>query len=197
LSPEMRRRPPTDLFEEEVETRVSTSVVLEKPVFHSPPQLVLLPSLHPKVTADDFVGARKKREPPGPVKQFTDAKLRIAAAEVEEMIRTRDFTKARPRHFVAMHGVLHARVYGLGPTDPASTRLRAAASITRLLKVHFDEDPVKLAAFVRWVWVREAGREKARRSTGDCSGGRIGLGLQFSSAMVDDYRVDTMRRGGR
>jgi hypothetical protein len=156
-----------------------------------PPQLTLVPS-----PADEFVGARKGKKGKDPASAFTDAKLRKAVVEVEEMIRVRDFTAARPRHFVALHGVLHARVYGVGPTDPPVSRMRAALQVSRLLKVHFDDDPAKLAAFVRWSWIREAGNEKFRRSKGDHTAGRrMGLGLQYSSHMVDDYRVDIMRRG--
>ncbi len=149
--------------------------------------------------ADGFCGKLKK-EARKRTKTINNSTFKRVCEETTEFVKSRDWSTATARHFVALYSLLHFRVYGvecleLGPTD----RLRAAGAAGRMLKAHFDNDAEEMAAFMHWVWTREQAREQWRRENGG-EGGRIGWLFQFNGKMLTDYKLAQARaksvRGG-
>lgn len=115
-------------------------------------------------------------------------------AETRERMKSGEWEGATARHLVALYAVLHAKVYGieaaeLGPQERYTATLRAG----HVLKHDFSEDIDEAVSFFRWVWQREAGREKWRREN-KRSGQRIGIRLMFSGQFLTDYRLDKARK---
>jgi hypothetical protein len=106
-------------------------------------------------------------------------------------ITTGDWTDAKPLEFVALYEMLHTRVYRVAPVELGSAqRMRAMAMAVRLLAQFTDTN--EMAAFFRWVWLREEKREAWRKQTG-ASGGRISWYLQFDGRLVTDWRLERNR----
>lgn len=149
------------------------------------------PSRAPRI--EDFLG-----EPPSEkrirAKTISDSAFARATREATEMIHgALAWDEAAPRHFVALYAILHERVYGVAPCDLTPVgRLHAAGMAARLLEKQFGGERVELYEFVCWTWKREEKREKWRAEKG-CEGGRIGPRLQFSGALLADYRVEAAR----
>jgi hypothetical protein len=109
------------------------------------------------------------------------------AAEAAEMLKGGDWSKARPGHLVAFWASCHEHVYGVRPEEdlaPAQFS-KACLRAAKVLRESFGGDPAKAVAFVSWTWARERGGKMSRR---------IGWALQFSAAMVGDFRVATAGR---
>jgi hypothetical protein len=116
--------------------------------------------------------------------------------EVERMLGDGEWSKAHPRHFVALYAELHKRVYGFLPSDMLDSpkaRLGACGMAKRMLEKHFGSDPNAMATFFKWFWEREHVREMRRRNKGQAEGWRVGWRWMFNSALVDDYRVEAHR----
>ncbi len=111
------------------------------------------------------------------------------------MICAKDWSAATPRHFVAVYHLLHERVYGFAPSTTTQDRVRGAMLAGMTLKRQFGGDPERMAEFVQWIWDREQWREKMRKAKNEPAGGfRLGVRLQFSAGMVDDYRAAMLRQ---
>lgn len=124
---------------------------------------------------------------------ISDALFLKIRAGVERMIRSGDWSKAGPRDFVALYAMLHVKVYGVEPEELTSAaRVHATFMAANLFKRSFDQVSSEMAEFLRWVWIREEGREKWRKSQ-DISGGRISWRLQFNGALVTDWRIERRR----
>lgn len=135
-----------------------------------------------------FLPDKKRRS-----KTISDSVFARVRVGVERMIKSGDWSDATPRDFVALYAMLHNRVYGVEPEDlTSSTRLYAASLAHKLLDRSFGGDQGEFAGFIRWVWIREEGREKWRRQN-NVSGGRISWRLQFNGALVADWRIDRVR----
>jgi len=157
------------------------------------------PAPRPKTLAaeelSDWVGRRKPKGSSGIAKSRWD---RIRT-EASRMMASGDWSDATASHLVALYASCHMRVYGIEATEleaSAKERLAAAGVAARLLRAQFDDDAGEMADFIRWVWIRENGREKKRRAEGT-SGGRIGWRLQFNGTLLTEWRLDKMRRGGQ
>jgi hypothetical protein len=96
---------------------------------------------------------------------------------------------SKGKHYVALFEILHEQVYGTAPLEMTG-RVRHIASLLawRILTQHFQGDEGEMAAFVRWVWIRELGRVKWRQENGR-DPRRIDYMQQFSGGFVTDYRV--------
>ena len=160
------------------------NVTRQKP----PPDLLFDLDANAEALAD---WAKKPPKKKGPGSLSTDAMAR-AASEVDAMIAGGDWSAATGRHFVALYGFLHARIYGVEPTMTGRERMLAAAAAARMLAGEFGSDGDAMADFVRWTWRREAGRERWRREN-QRSGGHVGWRLQFAGAIVTEYRLDLAR----
>lgn len=120
-----------------------------------------------------------------------------ARAEVEGMIRTGEWASAGPRHFAAAYEVLHEMVYGVVPGEMTPKgRLQVAGMAGSMLRREFDDNPVVMADYVRWLWTREKSREEWRRSNGRM-GARLTPGIAFGPTALTDYRIEQQRRRPR
>lgn len=103
------------------------------------------------------------------------------------------------KHLIALYARAHESVYGVPPLELEEGDKYAGATnaANRMLKKEFDDDVLKMAEFVRWVWSEERKKEKWRRSNGRETR-RIGWRLQFVARnLVTDYRVHLARMNGR
>jgi hypothetical protein len=155
----------------------------------------------PQVPPDDessvrlreFLGKRgeRRRRPPS----ISDREWALAQEQAGECIRSGRWGDAAPRHLVALYDLMHSRVYGvqcveLLPRDRAIFTFSAK----RLLDREFDGVPGAMAEWMRWVWQREADRERRRRFEGRETSSRIGPRLMFGGALITDWRLSQMRR---
>jgi hypothetical protein len=133
----------------------------------------------------------------GAAHYFADRHMRAARARVERMRATGEWAEAGPRDFVSLYEMLHAEVYGFGPTMTPAQRAAGAHLAGKALREAFDSDPAAMAEYMRWLWLeREASRERARRAQGQGGDFTLGVALVFSRC-VDDYRAHCLRRRGR
>jgi hypothetical protein len=140
-----------------------------------------------------WVGSKDRREKP---KTIADAQWRKAREWAEGAMRDGDWSEALPRHFVAAYELLHERTYGVAPAElTPAVRLQAAGLAAAMLRKEFDDDPEEMAEFLRWTWNQEAKTEKWRRAN-NRDGRRIGFRLQFTGALLTDYRISKKRRAG-
>lgn len=105
-----------------------------------------------------------------------------------------DFAGAEPIHLVVLYLELHLRVYGVEAADcTGSDRVGAIARAKDFVRDFFDGSSERAVEFLRWTWQREKAREKWRREN-NAGGKRITWRLQFSAALVTDYRLDQARK---
>ncbi len=119
-----------------------------------------------------------------------------ALAEVDEMLRSGDWESGGARHLVALYDRLHHRCYGVEPVLSSSERFNAGLLAGAMLKREFSGDVDAMVEFMIWAWNRELERERWRRENGR-EGGRIGVHLMFSGALLTDYRIHLVRRRKR
>src|SRR5215472_16345885 len=155
----------------------------------------------PRSSVQRWATSAKSSPPPPPPKR---RRVTVAASafaksldEVEEALRSGDWSGTRATHLVALYAILHETVYGveaadLGPRERAKAALMAGT----LVQKRFGGDHARAVAFLSWVWERVEDREEWRIANGR-QGGRIGWPLQFSSRLVPDYELWLARsRGG-
>lgn len=137
----------------------------------------------------DWAGEPKaKAEPKKKARSMWDRGL--ARDDVSHFISSRDWSKARPQHFVELYSRLHFEVYGVEPLDlKAKAACLAAASLAaKALREFFRGDPNGLADFMRWVWIRQATEEKKRRAGLKENDFRITWRYQWSAKLVTDFQ---------
>ena len=137
--------------------------------------------------ADGSLKAKVKKKP---TRTIGAAQFVRAEHDVEEMIRSGDWSRTQPRHLVALYAIMHERIYGvepaeLGPRDCYNAAIRAAA----LVKREFAGDCVAAVEYMRWAWDREEGRVIWREKNGR-EPSRISVWLMFSGQMLSDMRVE-------
>jgi len=144
-------------------------------------------------TTDEFAPPKPKAERKPPETSCSQRLKYFAEADV--LRQASKWDDARPGHFVALYGMLHARTYGAPPAELERGRdyAQAILAAATLLKREFESDPARMFEFLRWTWAREEGREKWRRQNAN-GGSRIGWRLQFGAALITDYRVERARR---
>ena len=138
-------------------------------------------------------GAKKKTAKKGPK---ACAKHHATARELAATrAASREWDTAFSQDLVGLYSLLHERVYGVIPDEldgPAYFAAVAAAARTCTTLGGAE----KVFEFIRWTWKREDQREQKRRDE-NSGGGRIGWRLQFSPAMITDYRVAQERASAR
>lgn len=132
--------------------------------------------------------AERKKDGTAP-RGMNTAMMKRAAEELDGMMKSNDWAKARPKHFVAFYARCHLMVYGvealeLGPTE----RLHAAAKAALMLKKHFENDASAMADYCAWVWSRE--RAKLRRQH---PVRRVHWRLMFDPVLLTDYHMDIVQ----
>jgi len=134
---------------------------------------------------------RRKTKP----KTIAAAVFNRALTEADEMLRSGNWEGAGVRHLVAAYDRCHTRCYGVEPAELGpSERFNASMLAATMLKREFNGDLVGMVEYMLWAWERELDREKWRRENGR-DGGRIGVRLMFSGALLTDYRLHLARRG--
>jgi hypothetical protein len=132
---------------------------------------------------------RRKKKP----KTIAASVFNRALVEVDEMIRTGDWASATARHLVALYDRMHAKCYGVEVEELGSSeRYTAALLAGNMVKNKFDGDVVACVSYMRWAWTREISRERWRRENKQ-PGGRIGVRLMFSGALLTDFRLAQQR----
>jgi hypothetical protein len=133
--------------------------------------------------------ARRARA--GPTKSGIDR----TRTEAEVMRLSNDWSEARPAHVVALYAWCHEQTYGVTPVELVGLNwLAAGTAAGKLARDEFDGRLEGVVEFMRWVWRREAKREKWRRENKH-EGGRIGWRAQFVQRyLVTDWRIDAARR---
>jgi hypothetical protein len=125
------------------------------------------------------------------------SRIERAMERVQQRINDDTWKGADAESFVALFAWLHTEVYGVSPVEEMRTQWRGACSAARKLFADvFDDDPLTMLAFMRWVWNREAGYEQWRREH-QSHGRRITWRLMFvSRALLTDWQIDVQRKQG-
>lgn len=133
---------------------------------------------------------RRKAKP----KTIAAAVFGRTTAEVEEMIRSGDWSGVGAKHLVALYELMHKKCYGIAPAElgPAE-RYNAMMMAASLTKREFGESYERAMEYMRWAWTKELKTEKWRRENGRTDGRRIGVRLMFSGALVTDFRLHLAR----
>lgn len=133
-----------------------------------------------------------------PIKMKPTAQV---AAEVEQMRRTREWSRATARHFVELYCWCHLHVYGLEPAELRGTgkssvnARKGAISAAKKLMADEFERPSQMAAYIDWVFKREIEREKWRKENNRTDAGRLSWQTLFAGrAVVTDYRATLLRK---
>jgi hypothetical protein len=134
---------------------------------------------------------RASLPPPSKQKRRTWGYHAIAAfkAETEEMISSSDFTRAGPRHLVAVWSWCHEKTYGVAPAMTGKEWGLASLAAGGLLKSDFDGKVERLVAFLKWSWAEERRSVKWRKENGKPIT-PLGWRLQFSKRHVVKWRTN-------
>jgi len=142
-------------------------------------------TLPPGVISFDAWAAKAPKKKKGLRPTARDS-IATSIDEADAMRAKASWPDARPRHLVALHVLCHRHVYGVDPGElSGKTWTAACLSAARLLEREFSGDVVRLVEFIAWSWKRE----KRAHAKGSDERRRMGWRLQFSSALVTDYRV--------
>ena len=114
-----------------------------------------------------------------------------ATEQLDQFMKTGDWSSAKPLHFVALYVYLHERVYGLKPIMSSPDRKLAMFAASHALRNHFKKDCGALADFMLWTWRREYGSVKWRKANNRQSTFRIGWRYMFGGSLITDYLVAT------
>lgn len=131
------------------------------------------------------VGVGKKRRKP-------QLDVERARRELRAMITEKNYSRATPVHMVALYEWAHQSVYRVPPAEFSQkvTWRLASMAAGKMLKDDFAGDGVEMVNYLRWVWSREATREKTKRVAGT----RVGWPLCFRyRTLLTDYRVEKAR----
>lgn len=127
---------------------------------------------------------------------FSDAQLRKADRELEDILESRDWSTATAKHFLALFCRLYAQVYGVAPIMATNERLQAVQRLGGFLKNRFDSDPTALAFYFRWVWKEEARKESWCKEQGIQRSGSLGWRVMITNELLSKYLVVRMREKG-
>lgn len=143
----------------------------------------------------------RHRQPPS----IADGEFEKARVAAKKMSESGDWSRALPRHLVALFDLYHEHVYGVCALDLTPVaRGRAAGMVGQLLRKHFGMEAgeaasevvayARCAAFLRWAWEREKKAEIYRRQVGQSGGRRLGWHYVFGGSAIADYAVELRRR---
>lgn len=124
--------------------------------------------------------------------------LEEALVDARARATSGDWSGAGGASLVGLYAHCHEALYGVRPAelDDRGQFVGAARSAATIVREHFGGDCDAAAAFVRWTWIRERGREEWAAREGK-DRGRMGFRLQFSARLVTDFKVDATRRRRR
>jgi hypothetical protein len=124
---------------------------------------------------------------------FSRARTEEITRQTEEMRASKDFSRAGPRHLVALWAWLHEQTYGVAPSLHGREWVTASFAAGTVLKKDFAGDVDALLEFVRWTWAEERRSVKWKRENGRPVT-PLGWRWQFSSKAVVKWRANG---GGR
>ena len=144
-----------------------------------------------------------KEQPIEKMASFLDAKVRRpggrstllgveqAVLDARARAQSGDWIDAGAKALVGLYAWCHKATYGEEPLElrDEGTFAGASRAASKMLGEHFADVPEAMAAFIKWTWMREQARRGAGKNTS-----RIGWRLQFSGAMLTDYRVEQRSR---
>lgn len=143
-----------------------------------------------------FAGDPKPKARKKGVKGISDARFLEVLDEVKEKLAAGAWGTATGIHFVALFADLYFRVYQVAPDDLSRPPERAFATklANDMLRGDFAGDADAMAKFVAWTWTRERRTEAWRREDPVArSGRRLSWRVQFSRAILSDFRVAEAR----
>lgn len=124
----------------------------------------------------------------------SEATIKRTSEEVERFIDRGDWQPASPYHLVALYMICHEETYGVPATELKGQEFGLCAHVAKAFIIrNFNGSIPDTIPFIRWAWAREAGKEKWRAEKGITDGRRFGWKLQFSDALLTDYRIHLRR----
>ncbi len=120
----------------------------------------------------------------------------VVEAEARRRLESGDWRGARPGVLVAAHGLFHRGVYGIpDPAVATAEGFRKATFVasSALRREPFSGDVVRLADFLRWVWIREGEREEWAARKGVARHTRLSVWRAFSAEAVGDWLLAARR----
>lgn len=114
--------------------------------------------------------------------------------ETKAMMKSDDWSTARPGHLIALYTILHEMVYDIAPELKTDELIQAKQCAGTFLKSKCGGDFTKAVAFMKWVWAKERKTEKWRREN-KVDGKIIGwrLILRYPT-MWTNYKIGQERR---
>ena len=145
----------------------------------------------------ELIGADKPRK----VGRRGPPQVRDYLVDVITMMKSNNWSSAKPMHMVALYCWCHEQVYGvecaeLTGSGKATTAARrgAAGAAARMLQGEFNGIPDAMARYINWVFKREVGREKWAKENGRDRGRMTWMVLFAGRAVLTDWRADRLRR---
>lgn len=121
--------------------------------------------------------------------------LDVALDDAERRSKSGDWDGAKGATLVGLYAFCHRLTYSVVPDELQDPRLFFAAAKRAATLVHdqFNDDFGSAVSFVVWSWEREKRKEAWARGCG-ADRNRMSWRLQFSAALITDWRVDSRRR---
>lgn len=145
----------------------------------------------------DFLDHGKRKRDMRPVPKRATP-LEAAIADARSRADSGDWLSAPGMALVGLYSFCHEEVYGVTPIElDEKAALRVASRMaSAMVKKYFGSDTDEAVEFIKWTWMREREREEWAAQNGKTRG-RVGYRLQFSSALLTDYRVALSRKQRR
>ena len=159
------------------------------------PSVAPEPPAYTDAAAEVDAWTSRKRRPRGEGDAFSESRMKAAAARLDDVIRSQSWKDAKPIEFLALFMRMHEKVYGSPFVSTSLERRRATLMFATCIRTYFRDDRARFADFMRWTWRREMRTEKWRRENGQ-PGRVIGVRLQVSSMLFNEWRVDVERGRG-
>lgn len=153
-------------------------------------QQPLLPDVQVDVAKDKmraFLGqpAPRQRDQPRRPRAKPLTPLEAAVKDATVRAASGEWEDAGAGTIVGLYALCHQRLYGVEPIELKTDFGMARRRVMTLLRDEFDGDVDAFVQFVRWAWLRQE-RRVARSGPSDY---RMGWRVQFSSAVLTDWRV--------
>lgn len=116
------------------------------------------------------------------------------AADVVLMLKSGNWSDARPAHIVELYAWCHGTVYGVRPIEldtpgerGRKERMAAIGAARTLVDREFGGRVVECVTFLKWVWAREESREKWAKDNGKERGRLAWRALFCGRGILGDY----------
>lgn len=156
---------------------------------------MVMPAKKKTGSVDDWAeqGMHRVENPRSKSRTIPASRFDKSMRETEGMVASGEWDDCGARHLVALYAILHRKIYGIESEMTSTDRYQATMLAGNFAKRHFGGEHVEVAEYMRWIWNREAGREKWRRENSR-EGGHLGVRLVFSAGCVTEYRLAMARK---